>query len=153
MTGAARDQLRRSRTVIRVLAIVAGLVGLIFMHQLVGTPATGEHHHSRAATSAESAHHLLGELDDPSAVTAGPGTDCPPGDVECPNLPHGHPGQVCQLTPPGYGPVASPPALAPMPVAPPPLVIVLSPQTAAQEAAGGSGCGPPSLTELSIWRV
>ncbi|MEO3743018.1 DUF6153 family protein [Plantactinospora sp. B5E13] len=154
MTAAIRVQLRRSLTVIRVVAVLVGLVGLIFMHQLVGTPIMDGHHPSPAAgAEMNDAGLQVAGLDPASAVLAGPDTHCPPGDSHCPGLPHGHPGQVCRATMPGHGPVAPAPALLPVPGALPLPVAVLSPQTAANEAADGSGCGPPSLFELSVWRV
>ncbi|GIG95483.1 hypothetical protein Pma05_20560 [Plantactinospora mayteni] len=155
MTAAIRVQLRRSLAVIRVVAVLAGLVGLIFMHQLVGTPIADGHHSSPVAVEETegSGHQNLAGLDPPSAVLAGSDTHCPPDDPHCPGLPHGHPGQVCQVTAPSHGPAASVPAFLPVPGPLPALVAVSSPQTAANEAAEGSGCGPPSLAGLSIWRI
>ncbi|MFY1670157.1 hypothetical protein ACN27G_09385 [Plantactinospora sp. WMMB334] len=154
MTAVGRVQCRRSLAVIRMVAMLVGLVGLIFMHQLVGAPVADGHHLSPAAVEEMAGSELQATgPEGASALLAGPDPHCPPGDLHCPEAPHGHPGQVCPVTASSQLPAAPAPALLPVPGPVPALAVVLSPRTAAHEAAGGSGCGPPTLSELSLWRV
>jgi len=132
-----RDTLAARSTAARWLILLATLVGLVAMHQLADTGHEPPHHqHAGSAGMAAAASQ------DP----------CPhAGTGDCPTDTHGHPGQVCQPGPGGTTPTGVP-ALAPVPgfaaAAP-----ALSPRTPTVEAAGGSGCGPPSLTQLSLLRV
>jgi hypothetical protein len=156
MTASALDQFRRKVAVslswTRVLALLFALVGVVFMHQLAGTAEPGGHQHDvDQAVVAEDAVQVAA-AGDASHGVASVSAPSPPGG-DCPDAPHGHLGHVCQLTAPSHGFVAPSPALALAPGALPPLRAVLSPVTAARDTAGGSGCGPPSLTELNIWRI
>jgi len=120
----------------RLLLVAATLLGLVVMHQLAGATQVGSHH-----------QHAAGH-----PIVAQEPHDCPsPGD-HCPQNPHGHSGQVCQPAPP-TSPVAAPPAMLGLPVAPPAARPLLSARTAAVDAADGSGCGPPSLAQLSLLRI
>jgi hypothetical protein len=115
--------------------ILALVVGLVWMHALTA----GQH---RGAPS------VVGYAESVAAVDACAGhgrpSECPPHQPE-------HPGPVCQAAAvPGVAVVAVPaPAVAagrvsdlrPVPV---------SAATAAGDAGAGTGCGPPSLTMLSI---
>lgn len=106
--------------------MLAAIIGLVAMHQLAGGVNAGGDRHTSAFA------HSTSQGDRPDA-------------------PHGSPGQVCQLTAPAAGPnVAAAPELFSVPGELPPTAgPPVSPQTAAPEAADGTGCGPPSLTELS----
>lgn len=159
MTAAARNPVRGpvrrgpAAGWTRTLVVLAALTGLVFMHQLVGGTATGGHDRAAHETVAGDTGPGAAAADEVHAVVAGePGRHCPPKDGDCP-VPHGHPGQMCQLITPGQpAPVAPPPHDA-APGSPPTSAPALSPRTAAQDAAGGTGCGPPALTELSVWRI
>jgi hypothetical protein len=110
----------------RVLVVLATLIGLVFMHQLGGPPPHGHHDHAAHRTAV---------------------THC-----DCPDVPHGHPGQVCQAKPPhsSTGVPAPATALPPSPATPDrPLTL----STADGDAAGGSGCGPPARALLSVWLI
>jgi hypothetical protein len=117
-----------------LVLVVALLFGVLGMHGLA-SPASG--HGSRPEVTA-------GHSDCDRAAHSGE-TPCPEDDT-------GHPGPICQAgavmfalampVPPGT--VTSVPA----PVAPSRLTA-----TAAEEAAHGTGCGPPLLSELSISRT
>jgi hypothetical protein len=130
------------------MVLLAVLTGLVFMHQLAGGADPGGHAHS--------AHgELAGNtpVDEVHAVVAtDPGRHCPPGDGDCP-VPHGHPGQMCQLTKPVQQALTAPPPQDATPDTAVSSPLALSPHTAAHDAAGGTGCGPPTLTELSVWRI
>jgi hypothetical protein len=119
----------------RLAVLAVTLMGLVFMHQLAAPPAAPAHHHA--------------ENMGPGAATVMP-CEHP---ADCPDDPHGHPGQVCQAKPPSGTTLISAPQLAfmPRPAAPSALTVTLS--TADHDAAGGSGCGPPGRAHLSIWRI
>jgi hypothetical protein len=114
------------------------VAGLIAMHQLAGLGEPAGHHHAADAHAA--------------AVTAMP-EPCPDVGMHCPDDSHSHPHQVCQPSPPSQHSSATPPllplAVAPVAVAATPVL----PRTAADDAADGSGCGPPVLAQLSILRI
>ncbi|GAA2574803.1 hypothetical protein GCM10010399_00130 [Dactylosporangium fulvum] len=76
------------------------------------------------------------------AATGHAGGDCPGGD---------HARSMCQAPPPG-GPVLGSPPPQPSGAVPADVTAAL-PATTAAEAAGGSGCGPPSLAMLSVLRT
>lgn len=119
----------------RLGLLLATLVGLVVMHQLAGAPEFGGRDHRPAGVAAKSSSgHCLQQ------------------DGDCPPDRHGHQGRICQASPPsGIG--AAPPVLAVMSEVPPAAAVVISPRTGAPDAANGSGCGPPSLTQLSISRT
>lgn len=144
------------------LVVLAALTGLVFMHQLVGGVTTGAHGHAvHAAPTGHAGPDVAASHADPDMVasdrvwvTAGePGRHCPSTDGDCPVPSHDHPGHMCQLTVPGHPAVVAPPSRGVTPGGPTPAVLVLSPQTAALDAAGGTGCGPPVLSALSVWRI
>lgn len=124
------------RSGLRLLLVAATLLGLVVMHQLAGATQAGGHrpHGGGQQIVVQEPH------------------GCPSVGDHCPDSPHGHSGQVCQPTPPN-SPVAAPPVALGLPVAAPAAKPLLSARTAAVEAAGGSGCGPPSLAQLSLLRV
>lgn len=75
-------------------------------------------------------------------------------DGPCPDD-HGrqrHPGQVCQSGALPAGIVLPAPPITGLIVGSQAEVPALV-TTVAPTAAAGSGCGPPALTELSIWRI
>lgn len=84
-------------------------------------------------------------------------SDCPAnGDTDHDSCPggHDHPGQVCQSTSPqGSLAAVAPPTSVDITAARAAVVSTVSPVTTAAHAARGSGCGPPSLAELSILRT
>lgn len=129
----------------RLLLVSAILLGVLGMHALAspaavhGHPAASHHgvagswHTGSWSVGAEHAGH---GSSDPCAVPC-------PDDV-------GHPGAVCEAAAVASAPILPP--LAPTGTAVPsrqPRLTV----TAAEDAAHGSGCGPPSLTALSISRT
>lgn len=128
-TAAAR------RSGLRLLLVAATLLGLVVMHQLAGATQLGHRSHGEGHSIVAQAPH-----------------DCPSVGDHCPASPHGHSGQVCQPAPPN-SPAAAPPVMLGLPVAAPAGPPLLSARTAAVDAAGGSGCGPPSLTQLSLLRI
>jgi hypothetical protein len=137
----------------RTLVVLAALTGLVFMHQLVGGAATGGHDHAAHAVVAGDTAPGAVAAGEVRAVAAGePKRHCPPRDGDCP-VPHGHPGQMCQLTTPGHPAVVAPPPHNATLGGNPTFAPALSPYTAAHDAARGTGCGAPALTELSVWRV
>ncbi|MGW0431520.1 DUF6153 family protein [Micromonospora sp. NPDC003197] len=162
MTVTRRDPSRRTsgsavRWWMRWALLVATLAGLVVMHQLAGGPD--------AEATAHAGAMAVAEAGDGHCST--PGDGCP--DDEHPggsgnvsrdhqrehdrNDPrHGHAGQVCQFIPPTGGPVPVP-ALVVTPGAVATAPPVISPRTAAAQAANGSGCGPPSLPQLSVFRI
>jgi hypothetical protein len=116
---------------LRAAVVLATLAGLVFMHQVGGPPpGPAAHHHG-----GHGAHQR---------------TVLVP--CHCPDLPHGHPGQACQAKPPN-GSTAVPAPPAGLPAAPARPDRPLTPSTADDDAAGGSGCGPPARAELAIWRI
>ncbi|GAB3144048.1 hypothetical protein GCM10027290_21570 [Micromonospora sonneratiae] len=130
--------------------LLATLVGLVVMHQLAGAPDLGSAAH--ATVQQEAAGH--GPM---TAVPPAGDGHCGRPDGECPDgngddNRHGHAGQVCQFTAPASstGPVL---LLTAVPGVPPTVQSAVSPRTAMQQAAGGSGCGPPTLSELSVFRI
>jgi hypothetical protein len=133
-----RDPVAARSVGVRWLVVLATLVGLVGMHQLAGGVVPSSHHHAAsAAVSATAAHD-----------------HCPPhpGSDDCPDDVHRHPGQMCQPGPGGSTPTGVP-ALTPVPAVNALETVVLSSRTAATDAAEGSGCGPPSLAELSLLRI
>lgn len=136
MTAVSRSPIRRFRVAwpwARWGLLLISLVGLVVMHHLAGAPNLGGHHHRAEVAVKSSSGHCLQQ------------------DGDCPDDRRGHQGQVCQASSPSGAGVA-PPVLAVMPEVPPAVAAVISPQTVAPDAADGSGCGPPSLTQLSISR-
>lgn len=114
------------------------VAGLVAMHQLTGLGDTGAHRHAAADAHA--------------GAQAAP-EPCPDAGVHCPDDSHPHPSQVCQPSPPSQHSGATPPAL---PLAVTPVAVAATavlPRTAADDAAGGSGCGPPVLAQLSVLRI
>lgn len=115
------------------------VAGLVAMHQLTGLGEPGGHRHAGADAHA-------------SAVVA-LSEPCPDVGVHCPDDSHSHPSQVCQPSPPNQHSSVTPPmlplAVTPVGVATPPVL----PRTAADDAADGSGCGPPVLAQLSVLRI
>ena len=121
----------------RLLLVAATLLGLVVMHQLAGATHLGGHRpHGEAHPVAAQEPHQ----------------GCPSVGDHCPDSPHGHSGQVCQPAPPNSA-VAAPPVTVGRPAAAPAAQSLLSAHTAAVDAAGGSGCGPPSLAQLSLLRI
>ena len=118
---------------VRVALLGVLLLGLLGMHGLGAAPTAGP-------------------LTTHGSMTAGVGM---PGsqhsDLPGPAGNHDHVGPVCQASAVSVGAWAAAPTL--------PAVIVtasgMSPLTAsvAADAAAGTGCGPPSLTALSISRT
>ena len=121
----------------RLLLVAATVLGLVVMHQLAGATHLGGHrpHGEGHPVVAQEPHH-----------------GCPSVGDHCPDSPHGHSGQVCQPAPPNSA-VAAPPVPLGLLVAAPAAQPLLSARTAAVDAAGGSGCGPPSLAQLSLLRI
>jgi hypothetical protein len=141
MTSTTRRRAGRVRgaTVVswpRWALVLATLVGLVVMHQLAGGPHPVDHPHAAGAATVLAAH-----------------PPCPPGQGQCPDDPHGHPGQVCQPGTPSASTGTAAPAQPSVRAVPATPVAPVSPRTAAGEAGHGSGCGPPSLTLLSISRT
>ncbi len=142
-----------------LMAVVAGLVG---MHSL-GSPslAAASPGHTTAIHSAQAAaaaHHGVHTQGHTQAAEQPVGhSDCPKDDHAdhggpCPNG-HGHPGAMCQSGAPTAPGALSVPALIATISSTLSERLVVSPTTAAAEAAAGSGCGPPSLSALSISRT
>jgi hypothetical protein len=139
-----------------MLVVLAALSGLVFMHQLVGATGMGGHDHSvQPAASA-------GHADPKPAASAGhadaePAAErerhCPSSEDDCQAPPPGHPGHTCQLTVPSLPAGVAPPMRTATPDHPTLAVPLSSPHTVAHDAAGGTGCGPPALTEISVWRI
>ncbi|MEN3615214.1 DUF6153 family protein [Plantactinospora sp. ZYX-F-223] len=158
MAAMTRHQLGRvlaaGLSSVRLLALLGALVGVIVMHQLAGTVAPGGHHHHDSGGPGPdvAVAQAMTPGDVGQAVVDRGAQACPP-EHPCPTTPHGHPGQVCQFTSQGHGLAAPAPALTPAPSVFQSITPALSPLTAANDAADGSGCGPPSLTALSIWRI
>ncbi len=133
---------RRDTRLVLVLAILLGVLG---MHALaspasvLGHPAGSDH---GAAGSWHTASWPVG------AQHAGHGSfdTCA---VPCPDDAR-HPGAVCEAAAVASAPTLPP--LAPTGTAVPSRQSRLT-VTAAEDAAHGSGCGPPSLTALSISRT
>jgi hypothetical protein len=149
---------RRAGSTAQWVLAVAVLVGLFTMHTMgslaLAAPASG---HS-AAASYEDGPESAGLH---ASAHAHPGTHatCPVSaehgqhEGPCPDG-HGHPGQVCLSGAPQAAVAVGVPIMnldiTGMPAATGSLV---SEATAAAEAAHGTGCGPPSLAELSILRT
>ena len=120
----------------RLLTAALLVLGVVWMHTLAAAPIPSAAHAGTA-----------------TAVQAMP--QCTPDGHHdpCPGTPHGggHATAMCQS--------ALPPAIgAPAPTFTSQAVLPASPVqalnlTVAAEAAGGSGCGPPPRSVLSIWRT
>jgi hypothetical protein len=115
------------------------VLGVAWMHTLAMAPLLAGGHtdgHTGMATAAA-----------PHCVAGGHGTPCH-------DPPHGddHAASMCQSTPPTTGGVHIPALTLSLPMAPLPTARAW-PATVAADAAAGSGCGPPSLTMLSISRT
>lgn len=135
---------------------VAILTGLLSMHAVstlvpaetfavaVALPAANHiEHDALAAEGAAAARHI-------GCLTH---HDRDHHDGPCPEH-HGHPGPVCQSGAVQAGAAAGVPSLSVDVIATAAESrIRVSPATTAAQAAAGSGCGPPSLTELSISRT
>ncbi|WFE27002.1 DUF6153 family protein [Solwaraspora sp. WMMD791] len=137
---------------LRPLAVLAVLTGLVFMHQLVGGSTTSGHDHADHPSAPNGYAAAADEHVGPEP-NAGRVSHCPLEDDGCPAPAPGHPDHTCQLTAPGPPAVVTPPPRAAAPGEPTPAVPLASPWTAAHDAARGTGCGPPTLAELSIWRI
>jgi len=128
---------RRGTRLVLVLAVLLGVLG---MHALA--PPASAHQHPAGS------HHGVWLISPPVAAHAGHGSPEPCA-VPCPDD-TGHPGAVCEAAA-----VASAPTLPPL--APTGMAVPFRQSrltvTAAEDAAHGSGCGPPSLTALSISRT
>ncbi|MDG6108749.1 hypothetical protein [Dactylosporangium aurantiacum] len=117
-----------------LLTVALLVLGIAWMHTLAGAPLPP------ASTAV--------------AVAVMP--DCATGGHHdpCPATPHdgGHAGAMCQSPlPPAIGaPAPTFAASPPLPPAAPDRALTV---TVAAEAAGGSGCGPPQRSVLSIWRT
>ena len=126
---------RRAGMFVAVLLVL----GVAWMHTLAMAPLlVGDHTDGHIGMAMAAAPHC---------VAGGHGTPCH-------DAPHGddHAASMCQSTPPAAGgghiPALTPSLLtAPLPPA------CAWPTTVAVDAAAGSGCGPPSLTMLSISRT
>jgi len=124
--------------------LLATLVGLVVMHQLAGGPDVGATSHAAKMAATTMVDEHCSTPDD------GCSDDGRKPDRDDPR--QGHAGQVCQFTPPAGGPV-SVPALVVAPDGAATAPSAVSPRTATQQAAEGSGCGPPSLSQLSVFRI
>lgn len=115
---------------LRRLVILAVLMGLVAMHHLADT--SGYHHDGM---------HAL---------------PCPATPDDCPEIPHGVPGQVCQAPAPGQTGLM-PLARTAHQVSHPPVCngdpTRSAPVTTAPEAGPGTGYGRPALTELARFRI
>ncbi|GAA3259623.1 hypothetical protein GCM10010532_111050 [Dactylosporangium siamense] len=125
----------------RAGAFVAVLLvlGVAWMHTLAMAPLPAGGYaggHTRMAMAA-APHCVAGEHGTP-----------------CRDAPHGsgHAASMCQSTPPAAEGMHIP-ALTPSPLTAPRPATRAWPATTAVDAAAGSGCGPPSLTMLSISRT
>jgi hypothetical protein len=116
---------------LRAAVVLATLLGLVFMHQVGGPPPDPAHH-----PGGHGAQHRTALVP-----------------CHCPDLPHAHPGQACQAKPPNDTTAVVPAPPAGLPAAPARPGGSLTPSTADDDAAGGSGCGPPARAELAIWRI
>ncbi|WP_238018186.1 DUF6153 family protein [Dactylosporangium sp. AC04546] len=122
----------------RALCLVLLVVAVAWMHTVAA-----------AGVLAPRAHHGAGAAHCPSAPCEDPGGD-EGGDQGAGGHGQGHAGSMCQAPFPG-GTAWSPVLTAlPFQAAPPGPSL---PTTVAVDAAGGTGCGPPSLTMLSILRT
>ncbi|MFC5000598.1 DUF6153 family protein [Dactylosporangium cerinum] len=131
-------QLAGAHSHVRLLTAVLLLVlGVVWMHMLAAAPL-------------------------PPAMHAGPSMAAqamprctPDGHHDpCPDEPHdgGHAAAMCQSAlPPAIG--APAPTFAASSAALPASPVRTLTLTVAAEAAGGSGCGPPLRSVLSIWRT
>jgi hypothetical protein len=143
MTAMARRALIRRCCSRLVAGLVLGvLAGLLWMHAL-----TVRHHGFMAPpgshpAAASDAHHGMAGTN-----VCGHHDGVPHG----PASPLGHPTQVCQsgAVAAGFAPTV-PDACA---WSGPPPVAVPARSSPAAEAGAGTGCGPPSLTMLSISRT
>ncbi|MEU0556961.1 DUF6153 family protein [Dactylosporangium sp. NPDC006015] len=120
-----------------LLAAVLLVLGVAWMHTLAAAPLPQATHASMA-----------------TAVQAMP--QCAPDGHHdsCPGGPHGggHAEAMCQSAmPPAIG--APAPTFTVSQAVPPATVVRTLAVTVAAEAAGGSGCGPPARSVLSIWRT
>jgi hypothetical protein len=135
---------------ILIVAVLAGLAAMhaLGMHTLISTSTSSRASAAGALAAGDSRSPL-----DPVAMPDPAGDPCPDGGHDGPCPGHGHDGQVCQsgalssagtavpqlVSWPGSAPAGQPPAALPV--------------TAWAHAGAGSGCGPPSLTQLSISRT
>lgn len=137
------DRTRTARAVRRAGLLVAVLLvlGVAWMHTLAAAPLPAGGHTSGHAGTAMAVAVM------PHCLAGG-------HDAPCRDSPHGgdHATSMCQSTPPGatgvHVPTFTPSLLAALVTA-----AGAWPATVAVEAAGGSGCGPPSLSMLSISRT
>jgi len=143
-----RDPVAVRSVVGRWLILVTVVVGLVAMHQLVGAGIHAPHDHAAPAAMSAASHSGATMAVVPAAAVE----HCPQPGGSCPGPGHGHPGQVCQPGPGSQAPTGVP-ALLPVLAVPAAAPAALSPHTAAADAAAGSGCGPPALTELSLLRI
>ncbi|HEX6074813.1 MAG TPA: DUF6153 family protein [Micromonosporaceae bacterium] len=123
----------------RLALIVAILLGVLGMHAITSPVAvhSGGFGHGPA---------VAGQADHPGCERS-----AHPGEVPCPDDGTGHPGAVCQAGAVTFAsalPAPSDPGTPVTPVSSSPLTA-----TASEDAAHGTGCGPPSLTGLSISRT
>lgn len=129
--------IRRMRPSTWLLTVVLLVLGVAWMHTVAAAPLPPVVH---AGTS--------------TAVEAVPRC-APDGHHDpCPGSPHGggHATAMCQSAlPPAIG--APAPTLTASHAALPVSVVRVSAVTVAAEAAGGTGCGPPPRSMLSIWRT
>lgn len=129
----------------RLVLVVAILLGVLGMHALAFPASVHGHpvgsHHGVAGFW----HTGSGPV---GAEHAGHGSSVPCA-VPCPDD-TGHRGAVCEAAAVASAPTLPP--LAPTGTAVPSRQSRLT-VTAAEDAAHGSGCGPPSLTALSISRT
>ena len=112
------------------------VLGLLWMHAMTAAPPASHDPH-RGATVQSTV--------DPDCDSHGVGGGCD-------GRRHGHPDEACQSTAaPIHGPIVVD-VLTPAIYAPVPVVRALD-TTVAAEAAAGTGCGPPSLAQLSVSRT
>ena len=125
--------------------VVAIILGVLGMHALA--PSAPLESHGVSGHEAASGH---------VAVVTGPSDhpDCErashPDQMPCPDDTDGHPGPMCQAGAVAFALMLPVPFGAGMPV------VAMTPRltaTVVEDAAHGTGCGPPSLTKLSISRT
>ncbi|HWG98965.1 MAG TPA: DUF6153 family protein [Pilimelia sp.] len=134
----------RATMLIIIMAVVGGLVWMHALSDGHGDAGNGGVRHGSADTP-RTAHA--------SVLAAGPGGEDHRDTSPCPADRSGHPGPMCQsgAVPAGIAPA---PPNAPAVALPPPTRSTPSlARTTAADAGAGTGCGPPSLTLLSISRT
>jgi hypothetical protein len=125
----------RSRS--RLLTVVLLVLGVAWMHTLAAAPLIP----APPAGAAMAVHAM------PPCAPDGHHHPCP-GDPRG----GGHAAAMCQSAlPPAIG--APPPTFTAAPAEPSASPVRTLTITVAAEAAGGSGCGPPLRSVLSIWRT